>query len=70
MLQPRRLQLPAGLGLPLNNTLSEALDAFYATLDKVTLASLVEGNEGLKALNGNDLKPPEPQKKNEIPNLA
>ena len=40
----------------LNNTLSEALDAFYATLDKVTLASLVEGNEGLKDLIGTDLE--------------
>ena len=40
----------------LNSTLSEALDAFYATLDKVTLANLVDGNEGLKNLIGTDLE--------------
>lgn len=34
----------------LSCVLAEALDAFYARLDRVTIADLVEGNEGLEGL--------------------
>lgn len=34
----------------LRDALADAVEAFYASLDKLTLADLVEGNRGLRAL--------------------
>ncbi len=49
-MQPDGGDCPLRVSCKLNCVLVEALDAFYARLDRVTLDELVEGNTGLEAL--------------------
>ncbi len=50
MLQDRGPDCPLAGGCRLNCVLAEALDAFYARLDKVTVADLVDDNSRLHTL--------------------